>query len=134
MANIKQIALRGGISLGECCSYDDYKETTSQFADNSGFIMIALCLGWAVFGLAKLVDSCMNKSNPSKATSYIWYYLLTLQLTVILQLTYYSVFALSKYQLNNNIDAVNTTVSIFLLCSILFIIAALWYLTYVSKF
>lgn len=62
------------------------------------------------------------------------YYLLTLHLAVFLQLAYSSMYALSKYQLNNRIDAANITISLFITFSAVFLTVLLWYVTAKNKF
>ena len=101
---------------------------------NVGIALIFLVLSWAVFGIAKIVDSCKGYEKPSKATGYIWYYLFTLHLLLLLQLTFFSAYSLAKYTLINNIDSINITLSLFLAFSSLFFIVTLWYLTNINKF
>ena len=127
-------SLRGGFSFGDCCSVDTIKGTTSEFLNNSGFIMLVLVVSWLVYGAAKLIDDCSGRDRPSKCSGYVWYYLLTLQLIVLMQVSYYSIYALSEYSLNNTLDSINITTSLFMLFSVLFFLASLWYLTFKNKF
>lgn len=128
-------SMKGGVTLGDCCSVDSIKGTSSEFLSNAGLIILALIVGWAIYGLAKLVDSCRDSNDKqSKGTGYVWYYLLSVQLIVLMQVSYYSVYALGKYTLNNRTDAINITLSLFMLFSVLFFMASLWYLTFKSKF
>ena len=120
--------------MGDCCSIDSIKGTTNEFLSNIGLVMLVLLVGWALFGIAKLIDDCSGRDKPSKGTGYIWYYLLTLQLIVLMQVGYYSVYALANYRLSNQIDAINITLSLFMVFSFLFLLASLWYLTFKSKF
>lgn len=133
LLSLQKQSLKGGFSLGSCCHHDEYYFTSSQLFNNIGIGIIVLTVSWVVFGLAKCIDSCKGNTS-SKATGYIWYYLLTLHLLTLTQILYYSVYSLSKYTLNNNIDSINVTVSMFLAFSSLFFIVSLWYLTYVNKF
>lgn len=64
----------------------------------------------------------------------VWYYLLSLQLLVLMQVAYFSLYSLSKYQLITRTDSINTTLSLFLSLFILFFIVSLWYLTAISRF
>jgi hypothetical protein len=113
---------------------DTIKGTTSEYLNNSGYIMLALVISWLVFGAAKLIDDCSGRDKPSKCSGYVWYYLLTLQLIVLMQVSYYSIYALFNYSLNNTLDSVNITTSLFMLFSVLFFLASLWYLTFKNKF
>jgi len=126
--------LFGGINFGQCCYNDTFQNITSQIFTNTGFIFAGLALAWALFFLSKLIDKCRQEKQESKLTSMLKYYLLTLHLTVYLQLAYSSMYALSKYQLSNRIDAANITISLFIAFSVAFLAVMIWYITAKNKF
>ena len=127
-------SLLGGISFGTCCYNDTFLSITSQIFNNTGYIFLGLVASWILFLVSKLIDKCRGDKKGSKSSPIFKYYLLTLHLTVILQLTYSSIYALSKYQITNRIDAANITISLFITLSVVFLVCMLWYVTCTNKF
>jgi hypothetical protein len=100
---------------------------------NAGFVVLALAVGWITFGGFRIAER-WGDEKISKSTGYAWYYLLTLQLLLLTQMVYFSLYALLKYTLNNKIDAINTAISLFFFLSVVFFLAALYFLTANSHF
>lgn len=133
-AGLRHQALSGGLSFGDCCWQDTFQGTTSQVFTNMGFILLMLLAGWSLLGCASLVQRCSGSDLVRKLANKLRYYLFTLHLVVFLQLCYFCLYALANYQLNNQVDAANTTLSLFFLFSCSFFVASVWYLTAVNKF
>lgn len=62
------------------------------------------------------------------------YYMLTVHLYCLAQLTFASTSPIYHYILNNRVDAINITLSLFLLIAICFSLISLCYITSISKF
>ena len=84
-----------------------------------------------------LLSFCTYKrQNESLLRAYrmFKYYMLTAHLYCLAQLTFASTTPLYLYTLNNRIDAINTTLALFLLIAICFALISLAYITSISKF
>lgn len=132
--NTKYQALVGGISLGKCCEEDTFMTTTSQTFANVGFIFAGLIAGWSVFGVSRVISYCSPSEKAKNVSNLIRYYLFTVHLIVFLQVGYFSLDGLIKYKLSNQLDAANTTISLFFFFLYAFMTGSLWYLTGASKF
>lgn len=82
----------------------------------------------------KLIQKCSGSESAQKAAIIIRYYLFTIHLVFMLQIAYFSLYSLSNYQLNNQLDSANITLSLFLFFAGLFGSGAIWHLTAANKF
>lgn len=133
-SKLKHVAAYWGFSLGECCERDYIQSTTSELMDNVGAILCLLAASWIAFGILSLFSSKCENEPLLRGYRMFKYYMLTAHLYFVAQLTYAATSPVFHYTLNNRIDAINITLSLFLLIAICFSLVSLCYVTSISKF